>query len=101
MGKQTRQHVRQVTYGLAYDGRWRDVGEISFGVSRVDYRKVTRIPLLAPVEARASPWLYNATAALIVSHAVSLYAGYARGFEESGIAPRQRRQPQRAARIRY
>jgi iron complex outermembrane receptor protein len=56
-------------------------------LSRADYRKVTRIPLLAPVEARASPWLYNATAAFILSHAVSLYAGYARGFEESGIAP--------------
>ena len=86
-GEETRQHVRQVTYGLAYDGRWRDVGEISFGVSRVDYRKVTRIPLLAPAEAKASPWLYNATAAFILSHEVSLYAGYARGFEESGIAP--------------
>jgi iron complex outermembrane receptor protein len=86
-GEQTRRRVQQVTYGLAYDGRWRDVGEISFGLSRASYRKVTRIPLLAPVEARASPWLYNATAALIVSHAVSLYAGYARGFEESGIAP--------------
>ena len=86
-GEETRQHVRQLTYGLAYDGRWRDVGEISFGLSRVDYRKVTRIPLLAPAEARASPWLYNATAAFILSHAVSLYAGYARGFEESGLAP--------------
>jgi iron complex outermembrane receptor protein len=86
-GEETRQHVRQVTYGLAYDGRWRDVGEISFGLSRVSYRKVTRIPLLAPVEARASPWLYNATAAFTISHEVSLYAGYARGFEESGIAP--------------
>ena len=86
-GDLTRQHVQQITYGLAYDGRWRDVGEISFGLSRADYRKVTRIPLLAPVEAKASPWLYNATAAFILSHAVSLYAGYSRGFEESGLAP--------------
>ena len=37
--------------------------------------------------ARASPWLYNGTAAITLSRAVSLYAGYARGFEESGIAP--------------
>ena len=86
-GDLTRQQIQQITYGLAYDGRWRDVGEISFGLSRADYRKVTRIPLLAPVEARASPWLYNATAAFILSRAVSLYAGYSRGFEESGIAP--------------
>jgi iron complex outermembrane receptor protein len=86
-GEQTRQHVQQMTYGLAYDGRWRDVGEISFGLSRANYRKVTRIPLIDPVEARASPWLYNATAALLVSNSVSVYAGYARGFEESGTAP--------------
>ena len=33
-GEQTRQRVRQITYGLAYDGRWKDVGEISFGLSR-------------------------------------------------------------------
>ena len=86
-GEQTRQHVQQMTYGLAYDGRWKDVGEISFGLSRANYRKVTRIPLIDPVEAKASPWLYNGTAALIVSNSVSVYAGYARGLEESGTAP--------------
>ena len=86
-GGQTRRHVEQMTYGLAYDGRWRDISEISFGLSRAKYRNVTRIPLIDPVEARASPWLYNATTALIISNSVSVYAGYARGFEESGTAP--------------
>src|SRR5205085_759004 len=66
-GAQTRQSVGQMTYGLAYDGRWKGVGEISFGVSRAYYAKVTRIPLIDPVKAKASPWLYNGTAALIVS----------------------------------
>ena len=54
-GEQTRQRVRQITYGLAYDGRWKDVGEISFGLSRAYYRKVTRIPLLASRRGQGQP----------------------------------------------
>ena len=86
-GEQTRQRVRQMTYGVAYDGRWKDVGEISFGLSRANYDKVTRIPLIDPVEAESSPWLYNGTIAVILSKSISAYAGYARGLEESGTAP--------------
>jgi iron complex outermembrane receptor protein len=86
-GEQTRQRVEQTTLGVAYDGRWKDIGEISFGLSRADYRKVTRIPLLDPVTAKSRPWLYNATAALILSKSISAYAGYSRGLEESGTAP--------------
>ena len=86
-GEQTRQRVRQTTFGIAYDGRWKDVGEISFGLSRANYEKVTRIPLVEPVTAKSRPWLYNGTAALIVTKSISLYAGYARGLEESGTAP--------------
>lgn len=86
-GALTRQHVQQMTYGLAYDGRWRDIGELSFSVARADYEKVTRIPEEAPVVARSRPWLYNGTVAVILSERVNAYAGYARGFEESGVAP--------------
>jgi iron complex outermembrane receptor protein len=76
-----------MTYGVAYDGRWKDVGEISFSLSRAYYDKETQIALVEPVEAESSPWLYNGTAAVIISKAVSVYAGYARGLEESGTAP--------------
>ena len=86
-GDLTRQRTRQTTYGVAYNGRWKDVGEISFGVSRADYNKVTRIPGVPTVEANSSPLLYNATAAAIISPSVSVYAGYAKGLEESGVAP--------------
>ena len=86
-GEQTRQRVRQTTIGVAYDGRWKDVGEISFGLSRADYEKVTRIPEIDAVTAKSKPWLYNATAALIVSKSINVYAGYSRGLEESGTAP--------------
>ncbi|PJW96376.1 TonB-dependent receptor, partial [Escherichia coli] len=37
--------------------------------------------------ANAAPWLYNGTAAVLLGERVSVYAGFARGFEESGTAP--------------
>ncbi|THD35344.1 MAG: TonB-dependent receptor [Sphingomonas sp.] len=86
-GPLSRDRVGQTTVGLAYDGRWKDVGEISFGVSRADYRKTTTFPGLAPIVSHSTPWLYNGTAATYLSKSVSLYAGYARGLEESGVAP--------------
>ena len=45
------------------------------------------LPGVAPVVGRSRPWLYNATVALSPSGAVTAYAGYARGLEESGLAP--------------
>jgi iron complex outermembrane receptor protein len=86
-GPQSHDRVRQATYGLAYDGRWKNIGELSFGVSRADYTKTTALPGLAPVVARSHPWLYNGTLALTVAKPLSVYAGYSRGLEESGLAP--------------
>lgn len=86
-GPLSRNKVDQTTIGLAYDGRWKDVGEISFGLSRADYRKTTTLPSLAPIVSRSQPWLYNGTAAIYVSKAITIYAGYARGLEETGLAP--------------
>jgi len=86
-GPLSRNRVDQTTIGLAYDGRWKDVGEISFGVSRANYRKTTTLPGITPIVSRSQPWLYNGTAAISVSKAISVYAGYARGLEESGVAP--------------
>ena len=79
--------VRQTTIGLAYDGRWKNVGEISFGVSRANFRKDTVLPGVPVATARSQPWLYNGTAAANVGKSVVVYAGYSRGLEESGTAP--------------
>lgn len=79
--------VRQVNYGVAYEGRWKGVGEIGFGISRADYRKTTLYPETAPIVAESHPWIYNATAAAYATGKLALYAGYARGLEESGVAP--------------
>jgi len=96
-------HIRQTSEGVAYDGRWRKVGELSVSVSRTQYRKISEIPGAPEIEATASPLLYNATAAAFPFAGVALYAGYARGLEESGIAPPtavNRYQPMPAIRTR-
>jgi iron complex outermembrane receptor protein len=80
-------HVRQTTIGVAYDGRWKDVGEISFGISKARFRKETSIPDVPVAVTRSTPLLYNATAAAQVTKSVAIYAGYAKGLEESGTAP--------------
>lgn len=86
-GAQSRERVRQATYGIAYDGRWRNVGELSFGLSRTAYRKSTALPGAPVLLSRSDPWLYNGTAALFPTKKIALYAGYARGLEESGTPP--------------
>lgn len=86
-GPISRDRVRQTTVGLAYDGRWKGIGELSVSVSKAAYDKVTELPGAGAVETRSSPWLYNGTLAGYLSHRLSLYAGYAHGLEESGVAP--------------
>jgi len=86
-GELSRTRTGQTTYGIAYNGRWKAVGELGFGISRADYRKTTRLPGAAAAVARSSPWLYNGTAAASLSGSLTVYAGYSRGLEESGTAP--------------
>src|SRR6185312_3419094 len=85
--EESHDRVQQTTAGVAYDGRWKNVGEISFGISKARFRKQTDIPGEAPAITRSSPLLYNATAAANVTTSIIVYAGYARGLEESGTAP--------------
>jgi iron complex outermembrane receptor protein len=85
-GPVSHDRLHQWLYGIAYDGRWKGVGELSFGVSRSLYRKTSLTPD-DTIVARSSPLLYNASASILASHAVALYAGYSRGFEESGSPP--------------
>lgn len=86
-GSRTQDRVQQTTLGMAYEGRWRNVGELSLGVQRADYRKAITPPRIAETVARDRPWLFNAGGALFLSKTVALYGGYTRGLEESGIAP--------------
>lgn len=86
-GPQTTDRVRQVTAGLGYEGRWRDVGELSLGIQRTFYEKaVVRPSEVLPVS-KASPWLFNGTLSVLASRGLVFYAGYTKGLEESPVAP--------------
>ncbi|MFL6720722.1 MAG: TonB-dependent receptor [Sphingomonas sp.] len=86
-GEISRNQLTETMYGVSYDGRWRNVGEISFSISKARYRKTTQLPGQPEAVSRSNPWLYNGTAAANLSKTVTVYAGYARGLEESGTAP--------------
>ena len=81
--------ITQTTYGLAYQGRWRGIGELSVAVQKTRYRKATTVPApgLPPPPTDDSPWLFSATGAINVMPNIAVYAGYARGLEESPVAP--------------
>ncbi len=85
-GPQQDDNVQQWTGGIAYEGRWAGIGEISVGVQKSDYRKRIGFPgALAAID--ASPWLYNVTAAFQIAEGITLYGGAVTGLEESGVAP--------------
>jgi iron complex outermembrane receptor protein len=87
-GERTHDRVRQMTIGLAYEGRWKDVGGLSLGIQRADYSKTIDLPGDLPsTRAEDRPWLFNAAAAAYLADDIALYAGYTRGLEESGLAP--------------
>lgn len=86
-GEQTRDRTRQWTGGVAYDGRWRNVGEIGFSLQKTDYRKRLQKPGLPLATAEGKPWLYNATAAAHLDKDLVAFGSFTRGLEESGVAP--------------
>lgn len=86
-GAQSFDRIEQKTAGLAYELRWRDIGEFSAGVQKTDYSKETDTPAGALPTSNDSPWLYNATAAGYISDSFVVYGGYTRGLEESPQAP--------------
>lgn len=86
-GAQSRDTVRQWSAGVAYEGRWPGVGRFSGGIQRVDYRKSVTQPQGQRPDSNASLWLYNGMLEAVLSPAVSVYAGYTSGLEESPVAP--------------
>jgi len=86
-GPQTRDRTRQWTGGVAYDGRWRNVGEVGFSLQKTDYSKRLRKPGVPEAHAADEPWLYNATAAAFLGADLVAFGSFTRGLEESGVAP--------------
>ena len=87
LGQQTTDQVRQLTFGLGYEGRWRDVGELSLGIQRTFYEKAVVRPSGALPVSRSNPWLFNGTLSVTASRELVFYAGYTKGLEESPVAP--------------
>jgi iron complex outermembrane recepter protein len=85
-GPQTHDHIRQQTAGIAYELRWEKRGQIGLGVQRTFYEKKVDAPTFVATT-EDEPWLYNFALAYALSDATTVYASYARGLEESGIAP--------------
>nr|WP_293856191.1 TonB-dependent receptor [Sphingomonas sp. SCN 67-18] len=86
-GPTAKDKIRQASVGLAYEGIWQGVGELSLGVQKADYKKTTNAADGTTVITRSKPWLYNAGVAVAVSNSLVLYGGYTRGMEESASAP--------------
>lgn len=86
-GPETIDKARQVAAGVAYHGRWEGVGEVSFGVQKVRYKKTISPPGASDIVTRAHPWLWNGTLAVNIAKGLVAYAGYTKGLEDSGVAP--------------
>lgn len=86
-GAKTFDKVEQTNFGLGYELRWHDVGELSAGVQKVRYSKLVTTPAGELPETKDSPWLFSFNAAVYLSNTIALYGGYTRGLEESDVAP--------------
>lgn len=86
-GEMSHDEVRQWIGGVSYEGRWRDRGELSLGVQKVDYEMSTHRPGAPLAVSEASPLLWNAALSVNLGRRLAVYAGTTRGLEESGVAP--------------
>ncbi len=87
LGEKSNSRVRQGTGGIAYEGLWPRVGEVSFGVQKTFYRRASTQPNLPTVVSKDRPWLFNGTIAAYLSDDLAIYGSWTRGLEESGEAP--------------
>lgn len=85
--ERTPDDVRQMTAGIAYEGRWKGRGNLNISIQKTDYRKHVRPPGREEIVSRDRPWLFNLMASLDLTAGVSAYAGVTRGLEESEVAP--------------
>lgn len=79
--------VNQSALGLSYRAEIFDRVRVNLGVTKTQYRKELNNPGQLPVDSSSNPWLYNAGMAVSVRPRLELYGSYARGLEETGVAP--------------
>jgi len=93
-------HVRQITPGAAYTGRWAGTGALSVGVQKSLYRRDLSKEKGAATRTKSEPWLYYSTVAFYATNEITLFGSYMRGLEEFGVAPdnaANRGEPMRAS----
>jgi iron complex outermembrane recepter protein len=86
-GEQSHDEIEQETVGVAYELRWKNLGEMSVGVQKTHYSKSGDTPAGPLPESRAQPLLVNVTATVYASDSVALYGSYSEGLEEGPVAP--------------
>lgn len=79
--------IHQVQPGLSARVAWRDRVALNLGVQKADYRKHVRFAAGGDARIASRPLLWNVGLAASPTRALTLYAGMARGLEESGVAP--------------
>jgi iron complex outermembrane receptor protein len=84
---QSRDEVRQWSFGIGYQAEHETLGQISAGLQKVDYKKAVSAPSGALPTSRDKPWLLNVAAVANVATGVALFGSYTRGLEESDVAP--------------
>lgn len=84
---QSRESLDQSFAGIGYHGKWGQSTEVSAGLQKTYYKKITAIPDLSPLTSRSSPWLYNAAIVGTLNPQLAIYGSLVKGLEESGVAP--------------
>lgn len=88
-GPQNRSHVKQGTFGMAYDLVGGSRFRVALSAQKTDYRKQVDFGAAGQPSAstRDRPWLFSANGSVHLSGPLTLYAAYVRGLEESPLAP--------------
>lgn len=85
--RRLRDDVGQWTAGFGYRLSIGDAAEIRADVQRVDYVKQARALDGSVTHNASRPWLYGGAFSVAITQALTGYASFTRGLEESGVAP--------------
>ena len=85
--RRLRDDVNQWTAGFGYRLSIGDKAEIRADVQRIDYEKQARALDGSVTDNQSRPWLYGGALSVAITPALTAYASFTRGLEESGVAP--------------
>ncbi len=86
-GPQSREAIRQIAVGAAWQTQWAQGGQLAFGVQRVDDEKRVARPDTGTGRTQSRPWLGYVNGAWQANPQLVVYGSATQGLEESGIAP--------------